>query len=88
MPAHIKSMLNGVCLNVPVNGGRLGLGTWQGIYVREHRRAPHRRSRLQFLGSCAGLTSAVTNLIRMDLMKRRPLVSATSTDRETAGQCR
>jgi len=53
MPAHIKSMLNGVCLNVPVNGGRLGLGTWQGIYVAEHRRAPHRREVvLQFLGSC------------------------------------
>lgn len=53
MPAHIKSMLNGVCLHVPVSGGRLGLGTWQGIYVAEHRRAPHRREVvLQFLGSC------------------------------------
>jgi secondary thiamine-phosphate synthase enzyme len=54
MPAHVKSMLNGVCLHVPVSGGRLGLGTWQGIYVAEHRRAPHRREVvLQFLGSCA-----------------------------------
>lgn len=53
MPAHIKAMLNGVCLHVPVRGGRLGLGTWQGIYVAEHRRAPHRREVvLQFLGSC------------------------------------
>jgi len=53
MPAHIKAMLNGVCLHVPVSGGRLGLGTWQGIYVAEHRRAPHRREVvLQFLGSC------------------------------------
>lgn len=53
MPAHVKSMLNGVCLHVPVSGGRLGLGTWQGIYVAEHRRAPHRREVvLQFLGSC------------------------------------
>jgi secondary thiamine-phosphate synthase enzyme len=52
MPAHIKSMLNGVCLHVPVSGGRLGLGTWQGIYVAEHRHAPHRREVvLQFLGS-------------------------------------
>jgi secondary thiamine-phosphate synthase enzyme len=53
MPAHVKAMLNGVCLHVPVNAGRLGLGTWQGIYVAEHRRAPHRREVvLQFLGSC------------------------------------
>ncbi len=54
MPAHIKSMLNGVTLHVPVIGGKLGLGTWQGIYVAEHRAAPHRREvTLQFLGSCA-----------------------------------
>lgn len=53
MPAHIKSMLNGVCLHVPVSGGRLSLGTWQGIYVAEHRQAPHRREVvLQFLGTC------------------------------------
>jgi secondary thiamine-phosphate synthase enzyme len=53
MPAHIKSMLNGVCLHVPVSGGRLGPGTWQGLYVAEHRHAPHRRDVvLQFLGSC------------------------------------
>lgn len=53
MPAHIKAMLNGVCLHVPVSGGRLGLGTWQAIYVAEHRLAPHRREIvLQFLGSC------------------------------------
>ena len=53
MPAHVKSMLNGVCLHVPVGGGRLGLGTWQGLYVAEHRRAPHRRDVvLQFLGTC------------------------------------
>ena len=54
MPAHIKSMINGVTLHVPVTGGKLGLGTWQGIYVAEHREAPHRREvTLQFLGSCA-----------------------------------
>ena len=54
MPAHIKSMLNGVSLHVPVAGGKLGLGTWQGIYVAEHRAAPHRREvTLQFLGACA-----------------------------------
>jgi len=52
MPAHIKSMLNGVCLHVPVRGGRLGLGTWQGIYVAEHRAAPHRREAvLHYVGT-------------------------------------
>jgi secondary thiamine-phosphate synthase enzyme len=54
MPAHIKSMINGVTLHVPVAGGKLGLGTWQGIYVAEHRQAPHHREvTLQFLGLCA-----------------------------------
>ena len=54
MPAHIKSMINGVSLNVPVIGGALNLGTWQGIYVAEHRARPHRREVvLQFLGSAA-----------------------------------
>jgi len=54
MPAHIKSMVNGVSLQVPVAGGELALGTWQGIYVAEHRARPHRREVvLQFLGSCA-----------------------------------
>src|SRR6478609_3743912 len=43
MPAHVKAMLNGVSLHVPVMSGRLGLGTWQGIYVAEHRARPHRR---------------------------------------------
>jgi secondary thiamine-phosphate synthase enzyme len=53
MPAHIKSMLNGVSLHVPVAGGRLALGAWQGIYVAEHRSQPHRREVvLQFLGAC------------------------------------
>ena len=52
MPGHIKAMLNGVTLHVPVAGGVLGLGTWQGIYVAEHRAQPHQRDvALQFLGS-------------------------------------
>jgi secondary thiamine-phosphate synthase enzyme len=52
MPAHVKSMLNGICLHVPVAGGELGLGTWQGLYIAEHRARPHRREvTLQFLGS-------------------------------------
>lgn len=53
MPAHIKSMLNGVSLHVPVANGEMALGTWQGIYVAEHRAQPHRREViLQFLGFC------------------------------------
>jgi secondary thiamine-phosphate synthase enzyme len=52
MPGHIKAMLAGVCLHVPVNGGALALGTWQGIYLVEHRTRPHRREViLQFVGS-------------------------------------
>lgn len=43
MPAHIRSALTAVQLAVPVVNGRMALGTWQGIYVFEHRRAPHRR---------------------------------------------
>jgi secondary thiamine-phosphate synthase enzyme len=43
MPAHIKAMLTGSSLTVPVSGGRMLLGTWQGVFVAEHRRAPHRR---------------------------------------------
>ena len=54
MPAHVKSMLNGVSLQIPVSGGDLALGTWQGIYVAEHRSSAHRREVvLQFCGSCA-----------------------------------
>jgi secondary thiamine-phosphate synthase enzyme len=52
MPAHVKAMLTGVGLHVPVIGGALALGTWQGIYVAEHRSRPHRREVvLQFVGS-------------------------------------
>jgi secondary thiamine-phosphate synthase enzyme len=43
MPAHIRTALTAVNLSVPVEGGRMALGTWQGIYLFEHRRAPHRR---------------------------------------------
>ena len=53
MPAHVKSMLNGVSLQIPVAGGELALGTWQGIYVAEHRARAHKRDVvLQFIGSC------------------------------------
>jgi secondary thiamine-phosphate synthase enzyme len=54
MPAHVKAMLTGVSLHVPVNGGALALGTWQGIYLVEHRMRPHRREVvLQYLGNGA-----------------------------------
>jgi len=43
MPAHIKAAMMPVSLSIPVNGGRLVLGTWQGIYLFEHRDAPHTR---------------------------------------------
>ena len=52
MPAHIKTMLTSVALQVPVLNGEMALGTWQGIYLVEHRARPHRREIvLQFLGS-------------------------------------
>jgi len=43
MPAHIKSALTQVSLTIPIGGGELMLGNWQGIYLCEHRDAPHRR---------------------------------------------
>lgn len=43
MPAHIRTMLTQTSLSIPVAEGRMLLGTWQGIYLIEHRRAPHRR---------------------------------------------
>lgn len=52
MPAHVKAMITGVSLHVPVSKGSLGLGAWQGIYLVEHRMRPHKREvLLQFLGS-------------------------------------
>ena len=52
MPAHVKAMLTGVSLHVPVAAGKLSLGTWQGIYLIEHRRRPHSREVvLQFIGT-------------------------------------
>ncbi len=44
MPAHIRAALTQTQLTIPVAAGRMVLGTWQGIYLFEHRRAPHRRS--------------------------------------------
>lgn len=43
MPAHVRTVLTGVSLTIPIGDGRLDLGAWQGIYLFEHRRDPHRR---------------------------------------------
>ena len=43
MPAHVRSVLTQTGLNVPVTDGQCALGTWQGIYLWEHRFAPHQR---------------------------------------------
>jgi secondary thiamine-phosphate synthase enzyme len=54
MPSHIKSMLTEVSLSIPVMDGRMALGTWQGVYLIEHRAAPHERTlALSFLGHSA-----------------------------------
>jgi secondary thiamine-phosphate synthase enzyme len=44
MPAHIRAALTATHLSIPVEAGRMSLGTWQGVYLFEHRSAPHRRS--------------------------------------------
>jgi secondary thiamine-phosphate synthase enzyme len=44
MPAHLRAALTQTQLSIPLIDGRLGLGTWQGIYLFEHRRRPHRRT--------------------------------------------
>jgi secondary thiamine-phosphate synthase enzyme len=43
MPSHVRTALTSVNLSIPIHGGRLALGTWQGIYLWEHRRSPHVR---------------------------------------------
>jgi len=54
MPAHIKSALTATSLSIPVRSGHMVLGTWQGIYVAEHRERPHRREvALHYLGTGA-----------------------------------
>ena len=52
MPAHVKTMLTGVSLHIPVRAGRLALGSWQGVYLAEHRTRPHRREvMLHYVGA-------------------------------------
>ena len=51
MPAHIKAALTAVSLGIPVSDGRPALGTWQGLYLFEHRDRPHRREVILHLGA-------------------------------------
>ncbi len=54
MPSHIKAMLTAVSLSIPVKDGSMVLGRWQGVYLIEHRVAPHRRTvALNFIGHSA-----------------------------------
>ncbi len=50
MPAHIRAALLPVSLSIPVAGGRLALGTWQGLYLWQHRDRPHRREVAAHMG--------------------------------------
>jgi len=54
MPSHIKAMLTSSSLGIPVKDGRMMLGTWQGVYLIEHRASPHQRTiALSFIGHSA-----------------------------------
>lgn len=56
MPAHVRTMLSDASLSIPVRGGRPWLGTWQGLYLVEHRDRPHRRELvLTFTGTLGQL---------------------------------
>jgi len=61
MPAHIRTMLTSVSLQIPVAQGKLMLGTWQAIYLIEHRTRPHRREIVaQFIGATGGHDQGAT----------------------------
>jgi secondary thiamine-phosphate synthase enzyme len=51
MPAHIKAALTGTSISIPIAGGKLSLGTWQGIYLWEHRRRGSRRELVLHIGA-------------------------------------
>jgi secondary thiamine-phosphate synthase enzyme len=51
MPAHIKAALTSTSISIPVSGGKLALGTWQGIYLWEHRRRGSRRELVVHIGA-------------------------------------
>jgi secondary thiamine-phosphate synthase enzyme len=59
MPAHVKAMVTATSLSIPVIDGTMALGTWQAIYLVEHRAAPHRREIiLHYTGMATGAPSA------------------------------
>ncbi len=61
MPAHVRSALTQTSLSIPVRDGRLDLGTWQGIYLYEHRRSSHeRRVSVTIVGRERGLPGRPT----------------------------
>lgn len=51
MPSHIRSAITNVSISIPIDGGELVLGRWQGVYVWEHRAAPHRREIVVHVGA-------------------------------------
>ncbi|MGA1525977.1 MAG: YjbQ family protein, partial [Planctomycetota bacterium] len=53
MPSHVRAALTATSVSIPVLDGRLGLGTWQGLFLFEHRRRPHRRELLGHGGAGA-----------------------------------
>ncbi len=57
MPAHIRTLLSDTSISIPVRAGRMMLGTWQGLYLLEHRDSPHRRElALSFIGAATDLS--------------------------------
>ncbi len=73
MPAHVKTMLTAASLQIPVLNGKLALGTWQAIYLIEHRTRPHRREIvLQFVGQHTAKTKPAAERSAAGLLKPRP----------------
>ncbi len=71
MPAHIKTMLTSVSLQIPVLDGDMALGTWQGIYVAEHRARPHRREVvLQFMAVDCMIRKSVKRFSEEIMLKK------------------
>ena len=84
MPAHIKTMLTATSLQVPVLDGELALGTWQAIYLIEHRARPHRREIvLQFIGGNGDTSEAASRKTKpaADCIRGRVLSAAGSAAR-------
>ena len=70
MPAHVKTMLTATSLHIPVSHGELALGTWQAIYLIEHRSRPHRREIVLQFVRLDPLKQTGRGAIRGRLLKR------------------